>query len=96
MQHDADTFLFLALLAATPAHAEEHIIDDSGGAPGFTTSGDDWTTWGTNGYGYDSSDSGFVRTEGSDVIERGATGVGRHRPTQIATARSSRIAVRAW
>jgi len=59
MQYDAATFLSLSLLAAAPAHAEEHIIDDSDGAPGFITSGDDWTTWGTNGYGYDSSDSSY-------------------------------------
>jgi len=59
MKPDTASFLLLALLAAAPAHAEEHIVDDSDGSPWFTTSGDDWTTWGTNGYGYDSSDSSY-------------------------------------
>jgi hypothetical protein len=53
--------ILLALLTLTPrlALAEEHIVDDQHGAPGFTTTGDDWTTWGTNGYGYDGSDSSY-------------------------------------
>jgi hypothetical protein len=49
----------LALLMSTPALAEEHIVDDQDGAPGFTTTGDDWATWGTNGYGYDGGDSSY-------------------------------------
>ncbi len=49
----------LVLTHAGVAHAEEHIVDDQHGSPWFTTTGDDWTTWGTNGYGYDSGDSSY-------------------------------------
>ncbi len=52
--------ILLALLILSPrVQAEEHIVDDQDGAPGFTTTGDDWTTWGTNGYGYAGSDSSY-------------------------------------
>ena len=51
--------LLLALAVPSAALAEEHIVDDQDGSPGFTTTGDDWATWGTNGYGYDSGDSSY-------------------------------------
>jgi MYXO-CTERM domain-containing protein len=35
------------------------IVDDQDGAPGFTLTGDDWTTWSTLGLGYASSDTSF-------------------------------------
>ncbi len=48
----------VALLCA--AHAYDPIIvDDEDGSPTFTTTGDDWTTWSTNGEGYDSSDTDY-------------------------------------
>ena len=37
----------------------EIIVDDEDGSPTFTTTGDDWTTWSTNGYGFDSSDTSY-------------------------------------
>jgi len=51
--------VLIASLVSSVAVAEEHIVDDQDGAPGFTTTGDDWTTWGTNGYGYDGGDSSY-------------------------------------
>jgi len=44
------------------ASAETVVIDDEDGAPGFTTTGDDWTTWATNGYGFDGGDSSYHYT----------------------------------
>ncbi len=44
------------------ANAETVVIDDEDGAPGFTTTGDDWTTWSSNGYGYDGGDSSYHYT----------------------------------
>ena len=35
------------------------IVDDQHGEPSFTITGDDWTTWGTNGYGYDGGDTSY-------------------------------------
>ena len=49
----------LAMLLPAGVLAEEHIVDDQDGAPGFTTTGDDWTTWGMNGYGYDGGDTSY-------------------------------------
>lgn len=37
----------------------EVVVDDQHGEPAFSTTGDDWTTWGTNGYGYDGNDSSY-------------------------------------
>jgi len=37
----------------------DHIIDDQDGAPQFTMTGDDWTTWGTNGCGFDAGDTSY-------------------------------------
>ena len=48
--------IFLSLSAA---FAEEHTVDDQDGAPGFTTTGDDWATWGMSGYGYDGGDTSY-------------------------------------
>ncbi len=48
---------FLLLLPSL--FAQEIIVDDQDGSPGFTTTGDDWTTWATNGYGYDGGDSEY-------------------------------------
>ena len=50
----------LALLCL--AYGETVVIDDEDGAPGFTTTGDDWTTWSTNGYGFDGGDSSYHYT----------------------------------
>ena len=44
---------------AGPAIAQTIVIDDQDGAPGFTTTGDDWTTWGTLGYGFDGGDTDY-------------------------------------
>jgi hypothetical protein len=49
----------LALALPNLALAEQHIVDDQDGAPGFVTTGDDWATWGMSGYGYDGSDSSY-------------------------------------
>ncbi len=35
------------------------IVDDQHGAPTFTITGDDWTTWGTLGYGYAPEDTDY-------------------------------------
>ena len=53
------TLLFFSLGVTQTTWAEEHIVDDQHGSPGFTTTGDDWTTWGTNGHGYSGSDSSY-------------------------------------
>ena len=37
----------------------EVVVDDQLGEPAFTLTGDDWTTWGTNGYGYDAGDTSY-------------------------------------
>ena len=50
-------WLLLALLGS--AQAQTIVIDDQDGAPGFTTTGNDWTTWNTNGYGFDGGDSSY-------------------------------------
>jgi hypothetical protein len=50
--------LFILALCA-PLLAQEVIVDDQDGSPGFTTTGDDWATWSTNGYGYDGGDSEY-------------------------------------
>ena len=48
---------FLLVLAwSAPAAAQTIIIDDSDGPPTFTLTGNDWTTWGMLGYGYDGGD----------------------------------------
>ena len=51
--------LGLAILVHGPAFADEYIVDDQDGAPGFVTTGDDWDTWGSAGHGFDGSDSSF-------------------------------------
>lgn len=56
--------VFLAVLAAllaaaTPSIAQTIIIDDADGAPGFTLTGNDWTTWGMIGYGFDGGDTDY-------------------------------------
>ncbi len=51
--------MLTALLLPLSALAEEHTVDDQDGAPGFTTTGDDWTTWGMSGYGFDGGDSSY-------------------------------------
>ena len=51
--------LALALLLPSSTLAQEVIVDDQDGSPAFTTTGDDWTTWGTNGYGYDGGDTSY-------------------------------------
>lgn len=53
------TALLLALLLPCPAFAEQHIVDDEDGAPGFSTTGDDWATWGMSGAGYDGGDTSY-------------------------------------
>jgi uncharacterized protein (TIGR03382 family) len=53
------TLLSYTFLFGSVALAEEHIVDDQHGSPGFSTTGNDWTTWGTNGYGYSGSDSSY-------------------------------------
>ncbi|MDP7115341.1 MAG: hypothetical protein QGH45_25415, partial [Myxococcota bacterium] len=45
--------------AGFPALRTEVLVDDEDGEPGFSTTGDDWTTWGTNGYGFDGSDTSY-------------------------------------
>ncbi len=35
------------------------LVDDQHGEPGFTLTGDDWTTWGTLGYGYAAEDTEY-------------------------------------
>ena len=35
------------------------LVDDQHGAPTFTTTGDDWTTWGTLGHGYAGEDTEY-------------------------------------
>ncbi len=44
------------------AQADEIVIDDQDGPPHFTTTGDDWTTWGMSGYGFDGDDSSYHYT----------------------------------
>lgn len=44
------------------ALAETVVVDDQDGSPGFTTTGDDWTTWSTNGYGFDGGDTSYHYT----------------------------------
>ena len=57
MRHGA---LILALLLPAAAHAQTIIIDDQDGAgAGFTTTGNDWTTWGMLGYGLDGADTEY-------------------------------------
>jgi MYXO-CTERM domain-containing protein len=51
--------MLLSLFLLPVLHAQEVIVDDQDGSPGFTTTGDDWTTWGTNGYGFDGGDSEY-------------------------------------
>ena len=51
--------ILVALAWSGPAAAQSIIIDDSDGAPEFTMTGDDWTTWGMLGYGYDSGDTDY-------------------------------------
>ena len=49
------------LLLAMPgvAAAQTIIIDNTDGPPGFTLTGNDWTTWGTLGFGYDGADGDY-------------------------------------
>lgn len=50
----------LILLSPSIALAETSVIvDDEDGEPGFTTTGDDWTTWSTLSYGFDARDTSF-------------------------------------
>ena len=51
--------MLLTLALTLPALAQEVIVDDEDGSPGFTTTGDDWTTWSTNGHGYDGGDTEY-------------------------------------
>ena len=50
-------WLLVALLGT--AQAQTVVIDDQDGAPGFTTTGNDWTTWGMSGYGLDGADTTY-------------------------------------
>ncbi len=54
--------LLASLFLTGPVRAEEHIVDDQYGSPWFETTGDDWATWGSNGYGFDSSDTSYHYT----------------------------------
>jgi hypothetical protein len=47
------------LLCCAVGLAETVLVDDEDGAPGFTTTGDDWTTWGMSGHGFDGTDSSY-------------------------------------
>ncbi|MCP4871324.1 MAG: hypothetical protein GY898_21655 [Proteobacteria bacterium] len=48
------------LLASSPALGQTIVIDDQdGSAAGFTTTGNDWTTWGMLGYGLDGGDTDY-------------------------------------
>ena len=38
------------------------VVDDQDGAPDFTTTGDDWAEWSTNGYGFDGGDTSYLYT----------------------------------
>ncbi len=51
--------MLTALCLVAPALAQQVIVDDQDGSPSFTTTGDDWTTWGTNGHGFDGGDSEY-------------------------------------
>jgi hypothetical protein len=56
------TLLLAAALVAAPSTlaAQTIVIDDQdGAAAGFTTTGNDWTTWGTLGYGFDGGDTDY-------------------------------------
>ena len=48
------------LLCAAPAVAQSIVIDNSDGAPEFVTTGNDWTSWGTLGHGFDGGDSDYL------------------------------------
>jgi len=47
-------------LCATPAFAQTVIVDNSDGAPEFITTGNDWTSWGMLGNGYDGGDGDYL------------------------------------
>ncbi len=51
--------MLTALFLVAPSLAQQVIVDDQDGSPGFTTTGDDWATWGTNGHGFDGGDSEY-------------------------------------
>ena len=51
--------LVLALLLPVGAEAQVIVIDNSDGPPTFTLTGNDWTTWGMLGFGYDGADSDY-------------------------------------
>lgn len=58
--------LWAAVLASPePSHSDDCppidpiIVDDEHGEPAFTTTGDDWTTWGTLGMGFGPEDTSF-------------------------------------
>jgi len=42
-----------------PSTRDTILVDDQHGEPTFTTTGDDWTTWGTLGYGYAAEDTEY-------------------------------------
>ncbi len=58
---DRTASLIFAGLLALPATAAAQtvLVDDEDGAPTFTTTGNDWTTWATNGEGWSGSDSSY-------------------------------------
>lgn len=58
----AMVLLIVGLLAALAgsAQAQTIIIDNSDGAPNFITTGNDWASWGTAGYGFNGSDSDYL------------------------------------
>ena len=51
----------LGALLGVPSAAlgQTIVIDDSDGPPTFTLTGNDWTTWGMLGYGYDGADTDY-------------------------------------
>ncbi len=53
-------FVLLLSLVAAPAAAQTVIIDNSDGAPEFVTTGNDWTSWGMLGNGYDGGDGDYL------------------------------------
>ncbi len=53
------TLGLLCLVLAGSASAQTIIIDNTDSAPAFVLTGNDWTTWGSLGYGFDSGDSDY-------------------------------------
>jgi len=48
-----------ALVVPSAASAQTLIIDNTDSAPSFVLTGNDWTTWGSLGFGFDSGDSDY-------------------------------------